>query len=341
MQGMTRILALVLTLILSHLSNTSFTSTAQANVRLATLSGTIEKAPRNIDLSSEGLNDWVHYDRLNKNNRKVVTYRKTDVTPQISDAKILGKVRFFAPVSTYHWTDGTRKSSNSTKKAIRVTTIGNEFEISVPADTTPKTLKVFVGIKKASGRLEATLSDGSTAPFSMQIDQLSRRSGRIITLNYQAASSGQTLTVKYTLTNKFDNYTQSYISLEAAALIGTANDIPTNIANPGNENSNQSTTNKQTKGSLKNLNKNTVSMKINPLRDLGLEKGKQACFRLKSYNNVTKSNFSNAACGRISNNHSLTLAWDKATGDITGYQIYFGTNGKISEMNFLADMIEN
>ncbi len=344
MQGITRTHALLLTLILSFLNIILFTTTVQANVNSARLSGTMELAPSDVDLSFEGSNDWVHYGpSLNS------TDRKAQVTPQISDVKILGKIKrpksiaLYSPYNNYFWTDGTRKANHATKSAIRLIDIGNGFEIKVPADTTQKTLKVFLGIKKASGKVEASLSDGSTSPIIMRLDQATAKSKHILTFNFQAASRGQVLTVRYSLTNKFDNNIKSYISLEAATLRNEIDYFPeNNIADldKSSENSrpkistaNQSQPERQ--------NKNTQAIEINPMRDLGLEKGKQVCFSLKSYNNIAESSFSKAVCGRIRSNHSLTLVWEKAKGKISGYQIYFGKNRKTANENFLTDMIEN
>ncbi len=82
------------------------------------------------------------------------------------------------------------------------------------------------------------------------------------------------------------------------------------------------------------------SIEINPLRDLGLEKGENICFRLKSYNNVTESDFSKAICGKINNDNSLILSWEDVIGNVDGYYVYFGKN-KNNVANFLADVIES
>ncbi len=79
-------------------------------------------------------------------------------------------------------------------------------------------------------------------------------------------------------------------------------------------------------------------IEINPLRDLGFGKGESICFSLKSYNNITESNFSESICDKIKDDHSLTLTWNNAAGNISGYYVYFGTN-KNNATNFLADVI--
>ena len=82
------------------------------------------------------------------------------------------------------------------------------------------------------------------------------------------------------------------------------------------------------------------SLAINPIADLGLTAGDKVCFSVKSYNNIMESDFSKAICGKINNNTKLTLSWNKISGDVSGYYVYFGTN-KNNATNFLADVIES
>ena len=81
------------------------------------------------------------------------------------------------------------------------------------------------------------------------------------------------------------------------------------------------------------------SLVINPLSELGLTSGDNVCFRVKSYNNVSESDFSKPICGKINDNNKLTLSWNRVSGYISGYYVYFGTN-KNNATNFLADVIE-
>ena len=85
---------------------------------------------------------------------------------------------------------------------------------------------------------------------------------------------------------------------------------------------------------------NFSSLIINPLKDLGLNSGEQVCFRVKSYNNTLESDFSKAICGKINDSNKLTLSWNKSSGDVSGYYVYFGTN-KNNATNFLANVLES
>ena len=102
---------------------------------------------------------------------------------------------------------------------------------------------------------------------------------------------------------------------------------------PSAQSKSSSSSNSDSTEKLSNL------LKINPLRDLGLGKGENVCFRIKSYNNVAVSDFSKAICGQIMDDHSLTLLWSKVAGKISGYYVYYGTNKNNAE-NYLTDVLE-
>jgi len=76
-----------------------------------------------------------------------------------------------------------------------------------------------VGVKKARGRLEATLSDGSVVPYEVFVDKTSGKKTEAITVNYRMASSEQTLTINYTMDTVYEPGSRS-VSLEGAALLG-------------------------------------------------------------------------------------------------------------------------
>lgn len=184
----------------------------------STLTGTSAIAASNVNLTSEGAVDWAHWGRVDAS----TVDRKAGVPPQISNYIKIGGANPSPTTrikSAYSWNDGTPVGSISgTKSGLWLFRVGKGFEFTVPADTTQRTLKVFVGVKDARGLLQASLSDGSSPAYSTFIDQPAGRSSHVVTLNYQAASVGQKLTVRYTTDTLYLPTFQSWTSLESAAL---------------------------------------------------------------------------------------------------------------------------
>ena len=114
---------------------------------------------------------------------------------------------------TLTWSDGTPVASGSDTAGVSITGIGNGFRITVPADTTARTLKVYVGGSTSGGKLVAHLSDGSAPDY---IDTAFSGTGQydaVYTLTYQAASIGQQLVVSWTQASGTGN-----VTLQGAAL---------------------------------------------------------------------------------------------------------------------------
>jgi hypothetical protein len=97
---------------------------------------------------------------------------------------------------------------------------GNGFQFNAAADTRDRTLTVYVGLWKARGKFEASLSDGSAAPYvDTSLDNRTDVSERAYTITYRAASAGQRLTVKWTTLSTYDP--RGNITLQAATLAGS------------------------------------------------------------------------------------------------------------------------
>lgn len=89
------------------------------------------------------------------------------------------------------------------------------FQIALPADTTTRTAKVFCGVWRGQGKLDAGLSDGSASIATATKAGLEPEAGDnvIFTIRYRAASVGQTLTLKWiNLTN------QGNVTFQAVAI---------------------------------------------------------------------------------------------------------------------------
>ena len=152
-----------------------------------------------LNLTNEGTTDWVHWGRTSISSFD----RKSGVTPQISNYTLIGTQavqRKTDSIVSHTWTDGTpTASSTGTTTGIFTSAANNGFQFTVPADTTLKTLKLYFSLWAAQAKLEATLSDQSAPAL---IDTSFSKSGLahgVYTINFKAASAGQTLTVKYTV----------------------------------------------------------------------------------------------------------------------------------------------
>ncbi|MBK8161663.1 MAG: hypothetical protein IPK65_00480 [Gammaproteobacteria bacterium] len=181
------------------------------------LLGTNNTSPASVNLSTEGSADWAHWALTNAASFN----HKSGITQQISNYTRIGPVnpgRFVsANQFTSTWTGGTpTATATNTGAGLYITGNNNGFSVTVPASTTAKTLRLYLGGWKARGQLQATLSDGSAAPYVTTIDNPSGSINRVVTLDFSAAGAA-TLTVSYTIVTDYG--LGGNITLMAATLI--------------------------------------------------------------------------------------------------------------------------
>jgi hypothetical protein len=206
------------------------TVTVNTNSGGGSLSGTLSAVPANVNLSSEGTADWAHWGLTSATSFN----RKNNATQQISNYTQIGTItplRYTNNASSYTWTGGTPTASASgTTTGVYVYTVGNGFQITVPADTAPRTLKIYAGVWAAGGYFEATLSDGSASPFTdTSIISTGVQNG-VYALNYRAASAGQSLTVRWLVNSS--THPVGNVTLQAATLTVNSAPTPTPTATP-------------------------------------------------------------------------------------------------------------
>jgi hypothetical protein len=217
----------VLTFALTVTDNLAAASTpASVNVTvnpvgLLSVTTSVPPAAR-VDLSAEGTLDWAHWGRT------VITFdHKNNVTQQISTyTEILNPGGPFnqndAPVA-YSWIDGTPDAAETDTTtgiffSMSSTTggdLGKGYSLTVSADTSTKTLKLYLGGQQGEGKLTASLDDGSAAPAELLIPYEFGPFTRVVTLTFRATSATN-LTLTYTLNNDFG--TASNLTLQAATL---------------------------------------------------------------------------------------------------------------------------
>ncbi|MGZ3405105.1 MAG: hypothetical protein ACXVAN_01590 [Polyangia bacterium] len=153
------------------------------------------------DLTTEGALDWSHWGEATATSHD----RKNLATALISDFTNVGGTPM-AQLGTYGvgftWSDGTPTGAAS-NTTTGVYTYGNGagFRISAPADTTTRTLKLYVGGQSSTANLVAHLSDGSapdyTVSATLAAGDRNNQYERTVTLTYRAASAGQTIRVDW------------------------------------------------------------------------------------------------------------------------------------------------
>ena len=201
----------------------------------------------NVDLTIAGKTDWVHWGL----HTDTSLHRKWAVSPMINDFTVLGSgtvyiYQYSDNFNGYTWFDGGPTASQTNTitgvwayQAFPPTLNGSGFQFTVPADNTFRTLQVFVGTFAARGQFQATLSDGGLGYSDTSLFNSGNGPGGVYTLDYQANSAGQTLTVKWTLYQRAfgSNSITGNVTLQAAALTATnANNPPlAQIVSPANQ----------------------------------------------------------------------------------------------------------
>jgi hypothetical protein len=181
--------------------------------------------PTNVNLSTLGNVDWVHWGLYTESSLN----RKAGVVPQISDYTVIGNsndylaaYQFTDNANGYSWSDGTPVMSvTNTHTGVWAygtpITLETGFRITAPADSTVRTLKVFVGVYNGVGAFTANLSDGSAPLYSNAAPtNLGNGPSGVYTLTYAANSPGQSIVVEYTLLRQ--SGLSPNVTLQAATL---------------------------------------------------------------------------------------------------------------------------
>ena len=172
------------------------------------LSGSVATSTVAVNETATGIADWAHWPGYD---------HKATGGGQISNVTAVGTgmSSYANDPRTLSWSDGTPTASGSSASGLYITGAGKGFSITAPADTTTRTLKVYVGGWSSSGKLMAHLSDGSAVDY---VDATPTGGGQydaVYTLVYSAASAGKLLTVQWLQLAGYGN-----VTLQGAVLIG-------------------------------------------------------------------------------------------------------------------------
>jgi hypothetical protein len=147
-----------------------------------------------VSLTSEGMTDWMHFGLMVASD----VNRKTGAN--LVSASIIGTpLQWGSYVPSFNWTDGTPTTSASTHSGIYVDGMGNGYHISVPADTTTRSVNVYVSQYGSMGLFIAHLSDQSLpdAVVSHTVDTIASYP-QVYRVRYRAMQPGQSLSLAWT-----------------------------------------------------------------------------------------------------------------------------------------------
>jgi hypothetical protein len=185
------------------------------------LSGAVLAVTSPVNLTTVGTSDWAHwygYDHKATGGNQLPTYTVVGSG---------GIGAYGDDPRTLSWTDGTPTASGSNRNGVYTPGVGNGFQMTAPADTTTRTLTVYVGGASSTGHLTATLSDGSAAAYVSASVGTGGQYDGAYQLTYRAGGAGQQLIVQWTQVTGTGN-----VTLQGAALSGAvaAPGVPTNVA---------------------------------------------------------------------------------------------------------------
>jgi hypothetical protein len=198
-----------------------------------------------VNLTTNGPQDWVHWG----------LYTETSVNRKFGVQSVIGDLMPLAAPGTnsflvvyqvtdlahsYSWIDGKPErrvdETHTGVWAYGFPAIGTGFEFSVPADTTTRTLRVYLGLYAARGQMEATLSDNSSPAYlNATLSSLTDSTNRLYTFNYAAGTPGQTLRIRWTLLQGFSPVANVTLHAAALSIIGGNNPPSVMLTHPAND----------------------------------------------------------------------------------------------------------
>ena len=170
--------------------------------------------PGTVDLTAEGTRDWVHWaeeSTFSLERDKNGGFAILEGTPSAP------RFRHALSPSLFKWTGGDPVDhSDGTTTGIRTCGAGNGFTISAPAATSNRTLRLYVGVLAAKGKLSASLTAGSATASATLEQRGGTFDAAVFTLTYRAPKAAK-INLSWTTTQAFGNGCGG-VALEAATL---------------------------------------------------------------------------------------------------------------------------
>jgi hypothetical protein len=174
-----------------------------------------------VDLTVEGTDDWAHwgYSGTGIDHKSV----SGSAVNHITETHVGSPQQYFDNANGYSWTDGTPTANAvASKTGVYIVGTGNSFTITVPADTSTRTVKLYVGGWKSAGTLTAHLSDNSAMDYtdsSFSNNAVSYYT--VYTITYKAGAAGQNMTATWQAasTQSGGNVTLQAVTLQGGSAV--------------------------------------------------------------------------------------------------------------------------
>jgi hypothetical protein len=167
-----------------------------------------------VDLSGEGSRDWVHW---GEESTFSLERDKGGNFAILEGAPTAPRFQHSLSPQRFSWRGGSPVDrSDGTPTGIRTCGKGNGFTLTAPATTSPRTLRLYVGVLAARGRLDAKLSTGGGTSSAHLEERRSTLDTRVFILTYRAPRDGS-LKLNWTTEQSFSQDCGG-VALEAATL---------------------------------------------------------------------------------------------------------------------------
>src|ERR1044071_9326382 len=190
-----------------------------------TLSVGFADAPGRVDLDAEGTLDWAHWGLSTSTSFD----HKADSQVNISDLTRIGGgdlKQLRDNLTAFSWTGAPPTApATATPPGVFVYGQGNGFRITAPADGQTRTLKIYVGLYGAGGRLEDYVRHFSAPAYAdASLQSVFGNDYAVYSFQYSAAVPAAALVVEYTAGILFDDVFGN-VTLQAATLSGPATPV--------------------------------------------------------------------------------------------------------------------
>jgi hypothetical protein len=142
-----------------------------------------------VNLTAEGSRDWVHW---GEQSTFSLERDKNGNFAILEGAPTAPRFRHALSPQRFSWTGGSPVDhSDGTPTGIRTCGKGNGFTISAPATTGTRTLRLYIGVLAARGKLTAKLSTGGGRATATLEDKGNSLATAVFVVTYRAPKDGK------------------------------------------------------------------------------------------------------------------------------------------------------